>query len=387
RNIKLEEGIVATPYIAPFPTTVLFNAVKDTVDAHKRIIGDGSSISQAIQSANKFERYISSGGDIYQAIETAKGLVTEVSGTNGLKIQVSQLAGSYAVKNLNSSGDILSQANLSSAQFLLEAAKIRLKGKTLADEIQAIDGKFGTLFVADGTFAKLNANVIDSQAITADKLKVDQAFFTKFMANDAYLKQLFTKSAFITQVQAVTMSASQISGGILTATNEAMQVNLNAGQIMYYTDQAALKRVLTGYPTQFIKFATGTVSGKGNAGVTVIGSNRWNSESSNDGGFVGIRAWNGANIDSLDLVGDEIRLASSAFDNSDGWDVKTLDSGLRIAPHNRAAERNSRIEVGDVWIMKGNGTYSSLRDILNAFNGNFSKGPNADSYTYYPNGF
>ncbi|MFM0771725.1 phage tail spike protein [Streptococcus suis] len=387
RNIKLEEGIVATPYIAPFPTTVLFNTVKDTVDAHKQLIGNGDSISQAIQSASKFERYISSGGDIYQAIETAKGLVTEVSGTNGLKTQVSTLAGSYAVKNLNSSGDILSQANLSSDLFLLEAAKIRLKGKTLADEIRAIDGKFGTLFVADGTFAKLNANVIDSQAITADKLKVDQAFFTKFMANDAYLKQLFTKSAFITQVQAVTMSASQISGGILTATNGAMQVNLNAGQIMYYTDQAALKRVLTGYPTQFVKFATGTVSGKGNAGVTVIGSNRWNSESSNDGGFVGIRAWNGANIDSLDLVGDEIRLASSAFDNPDGWDVRTLDSGLRIAPHNRAAERNSRIEVGDVWIMKGNGTYSSLRDILNAFNGNFSKGPNADSYTYYPNGF
>ncbi|HEL1995940.1 TPA: phage tail protein [Streptococcus suis] len=301
--------------------------------------------------------------------------------------QVNTLAGSWSVQNLNSSGDILSQANLSSDLFLLEAAKIRLKGKTLADEIQAIDGKFRTLFVADGTFAKLNANVIDSQAITADKLKVDQAFFTKLMANDAYLKQLFTKSAFITQVQAVTMSASQISGGILTATNGAMQVNLNAGQIMYYTNQAALKRVLTGYPTQFVKFATGTVSGKGNAGVTVIGSNRWNSESSNDGGFVGIRAWNGANIDSLDLVGDEIRLASSAFDNPDGWDVKTLDSGLRIAPHNRAAERNSRIEVGDVWIMKGNGTYSSLRDILNAFNGNFSKGPNADSYTYYPNGF
>ncbi|MBS7850342.1 phage tail spike protein [Streptococcus suis] len=301
--------------------------------------------------------------------------------------QVNTLAGSWSVQNLNSSGDILSQANLSSTQFLLEAAKIRLKGKTLADEIQAIDGKFGTLFVADGTFAKLNATVIGSQAITADKLKVDQAFFDKLIANDAYLRQLFAKSVFTTQVQSVTLSASKISGGILTATNKAMEVNLNAGQIMYYTDQAALKRVLNGYPTQFVKFATGTVTGKGNAGVTVIGSNRWNSESSNDGGFVGIRAWNGANIDSLDLVGDDIRLASSAFDNPDGWDVRTLDSGLRIAPHNRAAERNSRIEVGDVWIMKGDGTYSSLRDILNSFNGNFSKGPNADSYTYYPKGF
>ncbi|HEL2123316.1 TPA: hypothetical protein TZC25_001768 [Streptococcus suis] len=365
RNIKLEEGIVATPYIAPFPTTVLFNAVKDTVDAHKRLIGNGDSISQAIQSANKFERSISSGGDIYQAIETAKGLVTEVSGTNGLKIQVSQLAGSYAVKNLNSSGDILSQANLSSAEFLLEAAKIRLKGKTLADEIQAIDGKFGTLFVADGTFAKLNATVIGSQAITADKLKVDQAFFDKLMANDAYLRQLFAKSAFITQVQAVTLSASKISGGILTATNGAMKVNLNAGQILYYTDQAALKRVLTGYPTQFVKFATGTVTGKGNAGVTVIGSNRWNSESSNDGGFVGIRAWNGPNIDQIDVVGDTVRLASSAFEAADGWNINTLPGKLDIDAFNADHRASSKIKVGDLWLWKNATTYSSMRDTIN----------------------
>ncbi|HEL2592476.1 TPA: hypothetical protein TZ820_001558 [Streptococcus suis] len=365
RNIKLEEGIVATPYIAPFPTTVLFNAVKDTVDAHKRLIGDGDSISQAIQSANKFERSISSGGDIYQAIETAKGLVTEVSGTNGLKTQVSQLAGSYAVKNLNSSGDILSQANLSSAEFLLEAAKIRLKGKTLADEIQAIDGKFKTLFVADGTFAKLNANVIDSQTITADKLKVDQAFFTKLMANDAYLKQLFTKSVFTTQVQAVTLSASKISGGILTATNKAMEVNLNAGQILYYTDQAALKRVLNGYPTQFVKFATGTVTGKGNAGVTVIGSNRWNTESSNDGGFVGIRAWNGPNIDQIDVVGDTVRLASSAFEAADGWNINTLPGKLDIDAFNAEHRASSKIKVGDLWLWKNATTYSSMRDTIN----------------------
>lgn len=285
--------------------------------------------------------------------------------------QVNTLAGSWSVQNLNSSGDILSQANLSSAQFLLEAAKIRLKGKTLADEIQAIDGKFGTLFVADGTFAKLNATVIGSQAITADKLKVDQAFFDKLMANDAYLKQLFAKSAFITQVQAVTLSASKISGGILTATNRAMEVNLNAGQILYYTDQAALKRVLSGYPTQFVKFATGTVAGKGNAGVTVIGSNRWNSESSNDGGFVGIRAWNGSNIDSLDLVGDDIRLASSAYKNPDGWDVNTLPGKLSIDAHNAGDRPSSRLSIGDVQLFRNASNYVSLMDVLQQFNQNF----------------
>ncbi|MGO0053304.1 phage tail spike protein [Streptococcus suis] len=355
RRAKIERGAIATDW-SPAPeelaTVTALHDVKDTVSSHTRTIGAVGTAGSILDNISK-------------VTQTANGLVTEVSGTNGLKTQVSTLAGSYAVKNLNSSGDILSQANLSSDLFLLEAAKIRLKGKTLADEIQAIDGKFETLFVADGTFAKLNATVIGSQAITADKLKVDQAFFDKLIANDAYLKQLFAKSVFTTQVQAVTLSASKISGGILTATNNAMEVNLNAGQILYYTDQAALKRVLNGYPTQFVKFATGTVSGKGNAGVTVIGSNRWNSESSNDGGFVGIRAWNGANIDQIDVVGDVVRLASSAFEAADGWNINTLPGKLDIDAFNADHRASSKIKVGDLWLWKNATTYSSMRDTIN----------------------
>ncbi|MDY7602293.1 phage tail spike protein [Streptococcus suis] len=346
------------PAYSELATVTALHNVTDTVDSHTRTIGAVGETGSILDNVSK-------------VTQTATGLVQEVSGTNGLKTQVSTLAGSYAVKNLNNSGDILSQANLSSAQFLLEAAKIRLKGKTLADEIQAIDGKFGTLFVADGTFAKLNATVIGSQAITADKLKVDQAFFDKLMANDAYLKQLFAKSAFITQVQAVTLSASKISGGILTAINKAMEVNLNAGQILYYTDQAALKRILNGYPTQFVKFATGTVTGKGNAGVTVIGSNRWNSESSNDGGFVGIRAWNGANIDQIDVVGDTVRLASSTFDSADGWTVNTLPGKLDIDAFNTSDRPSSRLSIGDVKLFRTSTSYVSLMDILHQFNHNF----------------
>ncbi|WP_392379970.1 gp58-like family protein, partial [Streptococcus suis] len=192
-----------------------------------------------------------------------------------------------------------------------------------------------------------------------------EAFFNGLSANQAYLKKLFAKDAFLTAVQAVTLSASKISGGILTATNGAMKVNLNAGQILYYTDQAALKRVLNGYPTQFVKFATGTVTGKGNAGVTVIGSNRWNSESSNDGGFVGIRAWNGANIDQIDVVGDTVRLASSAFEAADGWNINTLPGKLDIDAFNAEHRASSKIKVGDLWLWKNATTYSSMRDTIN----------------------
>ncbi|HFR3713334.1 TPA: gp58-like family protein [Streptococcus suis] len=372
RNIKLEEGIVATPYIAPFPTTVLFNAVKDTVDAHKQLIGNGDSISQAIQSANKFERYISSGGDIYRVIETAKGLVTEVSGTNGLKTQVSTLAGSWAVKNLTNSGTVLNQLNLNKdGSVKIDGKLVQITGTTYIQDGVITSAKIEGLDAGKINTGELNAARIKANSIDGSKIVFDQAFLNKMTANKAYLQQLFAKDAFLTAVQAVSISASQITGGLMQATNGAMEVNLNAGQILYYTDQAALKRILTGYPTQFVKFATGTVTGKGNAGVTVIGSNRWNSESSNDGGFVGIRAWNGANIDQIDAVGDTVRLASSTFESADGWTVNTLPGKLGIDAYNSSDRPSSRLSIGDVKLFRTSTSYVSLMDVLHQFNHNF----------------
>ena len=345
-----------SPAIKDLTTVRALHEVKDTVDSHTRTISDqGNSISQVIQTASGLVTRVGS-------LETNSATKSALSAT---ETRVSTLAGAWSVQNLTSSGDILSQANLSSAQFLLEAAKIRLKGKTLADEIQAIDGKFNTLFVSDGTFGKLDATIIGAQAITGSQIKFDQAFFNNLMANEAYLKQLFAKNAFISQVQSVTMSASQISGGVLKALNNAMEMNMNSGQVLYYTDNAALKRILSGYPTQFVKFATGTVIGKGNAGVTVIGSNRYGTESTNDGGFVGIRAWNGPNIDQIDIVGDAVRLASSAYESADGWNVVTLPNKLEIDAHNSNHRSSSRVKVGDVWLWKNASTYSSMRETIN----------------------
>ncbi|HEL1819989.1 TPA: phage tail protein [Streptococcus suis] len=300
-------------------TVTALHNVKDTVSSHTRTIGAVGETGSILDNVSK-------------VTQTAAGLVQEVSGTNGLKTQVSTLAGSYAVKNLNSSGDILSQANLSSAQFLLEAAKIRLKGKTLADEIQAIDGKFKTLFVADGTFAKLNAAVIDSQAITADKLKVDQAFFDKLMADDAYLRQLFAKSAFITQVQAVTLSAKQIAGGIAKALNGGMDVNFDESKINFYTNVAAIRRIYTGHPTQFIKFET-----EGNYSRTIIGSNRNGGEVFNSATFAGIVVENTNNInteDSVRIYGDNTLFRHAQGDV--GWNINSVTQ--RIVPANINAE-------------------------------------------------
>lgn len=300
---------------------------------------------------------------------------------------VQQHQGSYAIKNLTSAGALISGINLGAdGHNRITGRATHITNETLLDRAVIKWAMVDKLKTANFESGSVTTPILAANAVTADKMVVDQAFFNKLMANDAYLRQLFAKSAFINQVQAVTLSAGQIVGGVFRATNNAMRIDMTNGNIKFFTNAPSISREVSGYPHQWVSFETGTSNGSP-CGVTVIGSNRWNNWDSNNGGFVGIRAWNGSNDDSIDVVGDTIRLASSAYTAPDGWLFTTLDSGLRMKPYNQSAERNSRIEVGDIWLVKGNGQYSSLLSILNTFNGNFSKGPNADSFDYYPSGF
>lgn len=123
-----------------------------------------------------------------------------------------QLAGSWAVQNLTSAGSIVSQINATNNQVLIEAEKIRLKGKTLLDELTAIDGYFKRLFVGEGNFAKLNAEIIGSRTITADKLIMDQAMARLFVSNDIFTDTLAAKEAFINKIRSVVVSATLLEG-------------------------------------------------------------------------------------------------------------------------------------------------------------------------------
>lgn len=123
-----------------------------------------------------------------------------------------QLAGSWAIQNLTSAGSIVSQINATNNQILIEAEKIRLKGKTLLDELTAIDGYFKKLFVGEGAFAKLNADIIGSKTITADKLVMDQAMARMFVSSDIFTDTLAAKEAFINKLRSVVVSATLFEG-------------------------------------------------------------------------------------------------------------------------------------------------------------------------------
>lgn len=122
------------------------------------------------------------------------------------------LQGSFAFQNLTSAGSIISQINATNNQILIEAEKIRLKGKTLLDELTAIDGYFKRLFVGEGNFAKLNAEIIGANTITADKLVMDQAMARLFVSSDIFTDTLAAKEAFINKLRSVVVSATLLEG-------------------------------------------------------------------------------------------------------------------------------------------------------------------------------
>ena len=126
--------------------------------------------------------------------------------------KLSLLQGSFAFQNLTSAGAITEQINAANNQILIEAEKIRLKGKTLLDELTAIDGYFKLLFVGEGNFAKLNAEIIGANTITADKLIMDSAMARLFVSSDIFTDTLASKTAFINKLRSVVVSATLFEG-------------------------------------------------------------------------------------------------------------------------------------------------------------------------------
>ena len=126
--------------------------------------------------------------------------------------QVSQLNDSYAIQTLTGPGSISSQINLNSNNILIEAAKIRLKGRTLLDEITAIDGYFKRLFVGDARIGTLNTDIIRSNSIAADKLIFDTALAKKLVSSDVFTDTLAAKTAFINKLRSVVVSATLLEG-------------------------------------------------------------------------------------------------------------------------------------------------------------------------------
>ena len=162
-------------------------------------------------------------------VEIKEIMLVRASQTNGYKASQfddmseavrtvqSQLAGSWAVQNINSAGDIISGINLGAdGRNRFIGKTFHITGETLIDNAVIKSAMVDKLKTANFEAGSVTTTILDAEAVTADKIRVDQALFNKLVANEAYLSLLFAKQAFINRVRSISIDASQITTGTLS---------------------------------------------------------------------------------------------------------------------------------------------------------------------------
>ncbi|HEM5037186.1 TPA: phage tail protein [Streptococcus suis] len=350
-GMKLERGTIATDWypapedatnyadtkIAEYKNTVdgRFATIQSSVDNKANLV----DFQRVQETARLYERIIGSTetgikDKVARMVMADSLFLTEVKDKiSGTATQVNQLSNSWAVKNLTSAGTVLNQINLlANGTNRIDGRLTHITGQTLIDNGVINNAMIGNLDAGKITTGTLDAARIKANSIDGSKLVFDQAFVNKMTANEALFKQLFAQSAFITSVQAVSVSAKQIVGGIAEALNGGMDVNFDESKINFYTNVAAIRRIYTGHPTQFIKFET-----EGNYSRTIIGSNRNGGEVFNSATFAGIVVENTNNInteDNVRIYGDNTLFRHAQGDV--GWNINSVTQ--RIIPANINAE-------------------------------------------------
>ena len=112
-----------------------------------------------------------------------------------------QLDGSWAVQNINSAGDIISGINLGATGHNRITGKLtHITGDTLIDNAVIKSAMIDKLKTANFEAGSVTTTILDAEAVTADKVKMNEAFANKLVASDTFTDTLTAKRGFINQL-------------------------------------------------------------------------------------------------------------------------------------------------------------------------------------------
>lgn len=253
------------------------------------------------------------------------------------RTQVSQVAGSWAVRNLNSNGDVINSINLGADGTTRFVSKLtHISGDTLIDNAVIKSAMVDKLKTGNLESGSVTTQILASNSVTADKLLVDSAMINKLVSNQAFIRELTSQKAFITQLSSVDFSAERIKGGRLESNTGSMIFDLDNSSLNMMTDTASIRRVFNGYPTQFIKYEATRESNQ-NISRTIIGSNRKGTEVWNSVSFSGlvVENFNGSGVDRLYMFGDESKFRHSQ--SEEGWNLQAVTQSFSPATWNKSS--------------------------------------------------
>lgn len=264
-----------------------------------------------------------------KAIQVAEQARQAQQSAEATRTQVTQLAGSYAIQNLNSAGDLISGINLGASGLnRITGRATHITGDTLIDNAVIKSAMVDKLKTGNFESGSVTTQIIASNAVTADKLLVDSAMINKLVSNQAFIKELTSQKAFITQLASIDISAEHVKGGRLSANTGSTVFDLDNGTLNLYSNTGTIRRIDDTNSSQFIKLTkSGFVAEKfrdSNAALMVIGTNHNKdpkaAEAHDNATFAGLRIWsgkgNGAEESLTEFIGDRVLIYNNKKNRS-----------------------------------------------------------------------
>lgn len=260
--------------------------------------------------------------DAYKITDEAKGLATDAQtraiqiaqGLEATRTQVTQLAGSYAIQNLNSAGDIINGINLgANGNNRIIGKATHITGDTLIDNAVIKSAMIDKLKTANFEAGSVTTTILGAEAVTAEKVKFDTAFIQRLVSQQAFIDELFAKQATINRIQSIDFTGNNIKGGKISSLNGVTDFDLQTGWIEMNKEGVGIVNHFVGRPIQYLVFGAGAISNKPGS-YTALMSNS-NGRINMDDGSAGIQIWNtNDNTTAVNLYGDEIAMMYNAND-------------------------------------------------------------------------
>lgn len=313
---------------------------KPGLNAYKTTVGKQHNINQITVPANAY--FVRFSARMYDdgLIKVEKGSapsdysVAPNDALEAVKTVQRQLAGSWAIQNINSAGDIISGINLGAdGRNRFIGKTFHITGETLIDNAVIKSAMVDKLKTANFESGSVTTTILDAEAVTADKVRFDNAFIRKMLANEAFIDHLTSKQIFATKVESVVSSSTFL---------EAYQGRIG-GFTLGQFDQGG-GRWISGVN----QFSVGMGNGAGYGVRTAFWAN-WG----NNWNYAGPKAWN-VNTDGKMYCRNEVGFYDQVdFSNSSRANFYGNTTFSHSPVFSNGIELGEKDVFGDGWNPKG----------------------------------
>lgn len=208
------------------------------------------------------------------------------------RVTMSLLQDSFAIKALNSAGDIIAGINVgANGNNRIIGRATHITGDTLIDNAVIKSAMIDKLKTSNFEAGSVTTSILGAEAVTAEKVKFDTAFIQQLVSQQAFVDELFAKQATITKIQSIDFTGNHIKGGRISSLNGNTTFDLQTGWIDMNGQDVGIRNQFPNRPLQYLAFGRGKINGV-DGSYTALLSNR-NGVQQMDHTSAGLQIWNG----------------------------------------------------------------------------------------------